>query len=64
MKEGIDFEDAFAPVPHTTVGRLLMSMAAADNLHLHSVDLTQAFIQADRIPEGPNGRIFITPPPG
>eukprot|EP00961_Rhodomonas_salina_P047595 639514-Rhodomonas_salina.1 len=64
MKEGIDFEDAFAPVLHTTVGRLLMSMAAADNLHLHSVDLTQAFIQADRIPEGPNGHIFITPPPG
>eukprot|EP00961_Rhodomonas_salina_P133878 1801435-Rhodomonas_salina.2 len=46
------------------MGRLLMSMAAAENLHLHSVDLTQAFIQADRIPEGPNGRVFITPPPG
>eukprot|EP00961_Rhodomonas_salina_P279988 3782338-Rhodomonas_salina.2 len=64
MKEGLDYQDAFAPVPHTTIGQMLMSMAAADNLHLHSVDLTQAFIQAERIPEGPNGRIFITPPPG
>eukprot|EP00961_Rhodomonas_salina_P045692 613541-Rhodomonas_salina.1 len=64
MQEGIDFEDSFAPVQHTTVGRLMMSTAAADNLHLHSIDMTQAFIQADKISEGVNGRTFITPPPG
>eukprot|EP00961_Rhodomonas_salina_P180123 2430878-Rhodomonas_salina.3 len=66
MKQGLDYQDAFAPVPHTTIGRMLMSMAAADGLHLplHSGDLTQAFFQAARLTEGPNGRIFITPSPG
>eukprot|EP00961_Rhodomonas_salina_P093577 1259041-Rhodomonas_salina.4 len=64
MKEGLDYDDSFAPVPHTTMGRLMMSTAAADNLHLHSVDMTQAFIQADKLDEGVNGRTFITPPPG
>eukprot|EP00961_Rhodomonas_salina_P200076 2698854-Rhodomonas_salina.1 len=64
MQEGLDYEDSFAPVPHSTVGRLVMSMAAAENLHLHSLDMAQAFIQADRLPEGVNGRIFMTPQPG
>eukprot|EP00961_Rhodomonas_salina_P170022 2291332-Rhodomonas_salina.1 len=64
LKEGVDFEDSFAPVPHTTVGRIIMSVAAADNLHLHSLDMAQAFIQADRLPEGVNCRCFVTPPQG
>eukprot|EP00961_Rhodomonas_salina_P010089 135788-Rhodomonas_salina.2 len=64
MQEGVDFEDSFAPVQHTTVGRLKMSTAAADNLHLHSINMTQAFIQADKISEGVNWCTFITPPPG
>mmetsp|Transcript_61440 Transcript_61440/g.126867 ORF Transcript_61440/g.126867 Transcript_61440/m.126867 type:complete len:213 (-) Transcript_61440:278-916(-) len=38
--------DAFAPVPRSVVGRILMSMAAAANLEMHCVDLSQAFIQA------------------
>jgi hypothetical protein len=42
----------------------MLSLAAANNEHLHSVDLTQAFIQADKLDEGVNGRIFVTPPPG
>ena len=41
-----------------------MSIATAEDLELHSVDFTQAFIQADRLPEGVNGRLFISPPPG
>eukprot|EP00961_Rhodomonas_salina_P294095 3934273-Rhodomonas_salina.1 len=64
MQEGVDFNDAFAPVPHTTIGRLMMSTAAAEGLHLHSIDLSQAFIQADRLPEGVNGLVFISQPPG
>eukprot|EP00961_Rhodomonas_salina_P299388 3938897-Rhodomonas_salina.1 len=44
MKEGLDYEDSFSPVPHSTVGRLVMSLAAAENLHLHSLDMEQAFI--------------------
>eukprot|EP00961_Rhodomonas_salina_P188027 2537446-Rhodomonas_salina.1 len=64
MKEGEDYEDAFAPVPHATSGRIIISLAAANNLELHSCDLSQAFIQADKLDEGVNGRIFIRPQQG
>eukprot|EP00961_Rhodomonas_salina_P183367 2475013-Rhodomonas_salina.1 len=37
-KEGEDYEDAFAPVPHATSGRIVISLAAANNLELHSCD--------------------------
>ena len=52
MEEGEDYVDSFAPVPHTTIGRLMMLIAAAENLHLLTIDLTQAFIQADKLDEG------------
>eukprot|EP00961_Rhodomonas_salina_P075927 1019133-Rhodomonas_salina.1 len=63
MKEGEDYEDEFAPVPHATSERVIISMAAADDLELHSCNLEQAFIQADKLPvhEGVNSRVFITP---
>eukprot|EP00961_Rhodomonas_salina_P044209 593875-Rhodomonas_salina.1 len=64
MKEGEDFEDSFAPVPHATAGCIIISMAAGMDLELHSCDLTQAFIQADKLDEGINGRIFISPTQG
>ena len=64
MKESVDYVDAFAPVPHATVMRLLMALAIGYDMEMHSIDMTQAFIQADRIEEGVNGRVFVTPPPG
>eukprot|EP00961_Rhodomonas_salina_P218245 2949062-Rhodomonas_salina.1 len=64
MKEGEDFEDSLAPVPHATSGRIIISLAAANYLELHSCDLSQAFIQADKLDEGINGCIFIRPPQG
>eukprot|EP00961_Rhodomonas_salina_P245284 3314296-Rhodomonas_salina.1 len=64
MREGEDYEDSFAPVQHATSGRIIISIAAAQNLELHSCDLAQAFIQADKLDEGVNGRIFIRPPQG
>jgi len=65
MTKGEDFTDAFAPVPRSTVGRMLMSMAAAMNLEMHCVDFSQAFIQAswDDLPEDVP-QIFIRPPAG
>jgi len=39
-------------------------MAAANDLELHSIDIEQAFLQADKLMEGVNGRYFINPPPG
>ena len=64
MKAGEDFEDAFAPVPNATAVRVIISMAAALGMELHACDLAQAFIQADKLPEGMNGRNFIRPPFG
>eukprot|EP00961_Rhodomonas_salina_P093597 1259395-Rhodomonas_salina.1 len=54
MKEGEDFEDSFAPVLHATAGLIIISMAAGMDLELHSCDLTQAFIQADKLDKGIN----------
>ena len=59
-----DYECSFAPVPHATVGRMIMAIAVAEDEECDAVDLTQAFIQADRLDEGVNGRWFMTPPPG
>eukprot|EP00961_Rhodomonas_salina_P290263 3922393-Rhodomonas_salina.1 len=64
MTEGEDYIDAFAPVPHSTSVRVIISLAAALDLELHSCDLAQAFIQADSLEGRVNGRIFITPPKG
>jgi len=64
MKAGEDFEDAFAPVPHATANHIVISIAAAGDMELHTCNLAQAFIQADQLPEGVNGSIFIRPPLG
>eukprot|EP00961_Rhodomonas_salina_P037873 508763-Rhodomonas_salina.1 len=60
----MDYVDAFTPVPHATSGSIAISLAAAMDLELHSCYLVQAFIQADKLDEGVNGRIFILPPQG
>eukprot|EP00961_Rhodomonas_salina_P009892 133271-Rhodomonas_salina.2 len=49
MQEGEDYEDSFTPVPHATSGCIIISIAAAQDLELHSCDLAQAFIQADKL---------------
>eukprot|EP00961_Rhodomonas_salina_P095771 1287924-Rhodomonas_salina.1 len=55
MTEGEDYIDASAPVPHSTSARVIISLAAALDLELHSCDLAQAFIQADHLEGGING---------
>eukprot|EP00961_Rhodomonas_salina_P210963 2848865-Rhodomonas_salina.1 len=64
MTEGEDYIDAFAPVPHSTSASVIISLAAALDLELHSCYLAQAFIQADCLEGGIKGRIFILPPKG
>ena len=60
-----DFLDSFAPVSSATAVRTFISIAAADDLHLHSIDLEQAFIQGswNALPEGAP-TIYIQPPWG
>ena len=64
MQQDVDYNDTFSPTPGSTATRTIIYIATAEDLELHSVDFTQAFIQADRLPEGVNGRFFISPPPG
>eukprot|EP00961_Rhodomonas_salina_P107033 1441140-Rhodomonas_salina.2 len=61
MEEGTDYEDSFSPVQHAVASRIIMSIAAAADMELHCLDLSQAFIQADKIEEGVNCSFFITP---
>jgi hypothetical protein len=42
----------------------MMSLAVANDMELHKIDIEQAFLQADKLDEGVNGRYFINPPPG
>eukprot|EP00961_Rhodomonas_salina_P293377 3933707-Rhodomonas_salina.1 len=65
MKKGEAYIDAFAPVPRSTAGQIMMSLAAALDLEMHCVDFSQAFIQADwaALPEKAP-QFFIRPPSG
>ena len=64
MEKGVDFYDSFSPTPGLAVGRFMLSLAVANDYELHACDIEQAFLQADKLPEGVNGRYFIQPPPG
>ncbi len=64
MVKGLDYEENVPQTPIISIARLMVSIAAANDLELHSVDIEQAFVQADKLKEGANGRYFITPPSG
>ncbi len=68
MEKHVDYDDDttlnFSPTPGIALARIMVSLAAANNLELHSVDIEQAFTQADKLPEGVNGRYFINDLPG
>ena len=64
MQQDVDYNDTFSSTPGSTTTRTIISLATAEDLELHSVDFTQACIQADRLPEGVNGRFFISLSPG
>ena len=56
---GIDFTETFAPTPTPATVRLILALAAFEDLHLHSVDISSAFTYGDldeeiymRQPEG------------
>ena len=64
MEKGVDYVDNFSPTPGLAVARLMMSLAVANDMELHKINIEQAFLQADKLDEGVNGRYFINPPPG
>ena len=57
----MDFVDSFAPTTGLAFSRLMMSIAIANDMELHKVHIEQAFLQADKLDEGVNGR---NPPAG
>jgi len=55
MQQDVDYSDTFSPTPGSTATRTIISIATAEDLELHIVDVAEAFIQTDRLPEGVNG---------
>ena len=51
MEKHVEYDDNFSPTPGIALARIMVSLAAANNLELHSVDIEQAFTQADKLPE-------------
>ncbi|CAA0822344.1 cysteine-rich RLK (RECEPTOR-like protein kinase) 8 [Striga hermonthica] len=47
QREGIDFEEVFAPVARMESVRLLLAMAAAKNWRIHHLDVKSAFLNGE-----------------
>ena len=59
QKEGIDFNETFAPVVRHESVRVILSIAAAHNLEIIQLDVKTAFLHGDLHEE-----IFMDQPPG
>ena len=57
--EGIDFDETFAPVSTHTCRRVVLNIAAAENLIVHQVDIKTDFLNGDLEEE-----VFVSQPPG
>jgi hypothetical protein len=47
QQEGIDYDDAFAPVAHIESIRILLVLAAQEGWHVHHIDVKSAFLNGD-----------------
>jgi hypothetical protein len=58
QKEGIDFEEIFAPTAQCASFRLLISMAAQQRLHIEQIDVSTAFLNGELSEE-----VYVQLPP-
>ena len=59
QREGVDFEEVFAPVARMETVRLLIALAAQRSWGIHHMDVKSAFLNGDLIEE-----VYVQQPPG
>jgi hypothetical protein len=59
QREGVDYDETFAPVSKYTSFRILMSIAATHDMNVYQFDVNNAFPNADLKED-----VYVMPPPG
>ena len=59
QQEGVDYDDAFAPVAHMESVRVFLALAAQEGWRVHHMDVKSAFLNGDLKEE-----VYVPQPPG
>ena len=59
QREGIDYDETFAPVAKVTTFRLMLALSKVLDLKIHQLDVDSAFLYADLDED-----MYVKPPPG
>ena len=59
QKKGIDYNETFAPTMHIKTMRILLALAARENLRAYQYDISTAFLHASLSEE-----VYVKQPPG
>jgi hypothetical protein len=59
QREGIDFDDIFTPVARMESVRLLFTLAAQEDWHIHHIDVKSTFLNGDL-----KEAVYVYQPPG
>ena len=59
QRKGIDFVNTWAPTAKMTTARVLLHIAASEDMHIHAMDVSSAFLQGDL-----QETVYLEPPKG